>query len=62
MMKICMAPKSTIASFILSGNAVLAKCGGGGVRLATSHLEEPMFDVMTVMLSLSTCVEHADIT
>ncbi len=61
MMKICAVPKSAIVSFIFSGNAAQAKCCGGGVLLDMSHFEEQVFDVMTVLLPLLACVEHADI-
>ena len=61
MMKICVAPKSRMASFVFSGNAAQAKCCRGGVSLDTPHFEEPVFDVMTVLSPSSGYVEHADI-
>ncbi len=50
-----------MASFIFSGNAAQAKCCGGGMLLDMPHLEEPVFDVMTVLLSSPGYMEHADI-
>jgi hypothetical protein len=47
MMKICVAPKSAMASFVFSGNAAQAKCCGGGMLLDMPHLEKPVFDVTT---------------
>ncbi len=61
-MNICVAPESTIASLVLSGNAALAKCGGGGIILSSVDLDTLVFDVTMVLLSLSTCVGHTDIS
>jgi hypothetical protein len=60
MMKNCVAPKSAMASFVFSGNAAQVKCCGGGMLLNMPHLEEPVFDVMTVLSSSLGFVEHAD--
>ncbi len=61
MMKTCIAPVSAMASIILSGNTAQAKCCGGGMLLDMPHLEEPAFDVLTVLFSSSGYLEHADI-
>ncbi len=60
LMKICVAPKSVMASFIFSGNTAQTKCCEGGVLLDMPHLEEPVFDGMTVLSSSLGYVEHAD--
>ena len=60
MMKILVAPKSVMASFVFSGNAAQTKCCEGGVLLDMPHLEEPVFDGTTVLSSLLGYVEHAD--
>ncbi len=61
-MNICIAPESAISSLVLSGNAATAKFGGGGVILSYVDLDVLVFDVTMVLLSLSMCVGHTDIT